>query len=215
MNNSTLFKKISNKSSNKELIAKQIINNPDLLPQIFEGIKNNKADIKYGCDKVLRIISEKMPLLLYPNIGYFISNLSSDNNLFKWSAVVIISNLSSVDTRNKIDKIIDKYLLPIQGSVLITAANVIKGAAKIAVSKPALADKISKALLGVAKSNYQTKECNNIAIGKTIETFEILYDLVDDKDSLIKFAEGQLNNSRNATKKKAIKFLKKMKEAVN
>ena len=45
-------------------------------------------------------------------------------------------NLSAVDSKNKIDALLDEYLQPISGPVLITAANTINGAGKVAQAKP-------------------------------------------------------------------------------
>lgn len=209
MQESVLIKKISAKKVSKEAIAEEITKNPSLLPEIFEGLKHNKADIKYGCDKILRILSENYPAMLYPHIDFFIKNLENDNNIFKWSAILIIANLSAVDIFDKVDRIIDYYLMPVEGHVLITAANTIKGAAKIAVHKPSLADIVSAALLKVSSTNYETEECNNIAAGTAIEAFEKIYDLVKDKSSLIEFAEKHTENPRTAVKKKALLFIKK------
>ncbi len=209
MSESALIKKISAKKVSKEKIAEEIIKNPSLLSELFEGLNHKKADVKYGCDKVLRIISEDYPVLLYPHIDFFIQNLENDNNIFKWSAISIIANLSAVDTFDKVDRIIDKYLLPIERPVLISAANTIKGAAKIAVHKPHLAVKIAAAILKVSQTDYQTEECNNIAAGTAIEAIEKIYSLVTDKSALIEFAEKYTDNNRGAVKKKAIRFLKK------
>ncbi len=95
-----LHEKISEKDSDKEEIAAQVINKPELLSEIFAGLSADKARIKYGCDKVLRIISEKKPELLYPQMDFFVANLDSDNNFFKWGAIHVLANLASVDSEN-------------------------------------------------------------------------------------------------------------------
>ncbi len=92
---------------------------------------------------------------------------------------------------------------------MITASNVVKGAPKIARSKPALTERVTRELLKVEKARYKTDECRNIALGITIKSFEQFYDQIDDKAAVIKLIKNQLNNSRNATKKKATDFLKK------
>ena len=61
-----ILQKISKKGSDKEEIAEQIIKNPKYLSDVYEGLNTNKATIKYGCEKVIRAISEKKPELLYP-----------------------------------------------------------------------------------------------------------------------------------------------------
>jgi hypothetical protein len=209
MADSKLLQQISRKGSNKEQIAEQVIEQPDLLSEIFEGLNSDQANIKYGCDKILRRISEKAPELLYPHFGFFANNLSSENTFFKWGAIHILANLAAVDAENKFEKIFDDYFAPIPGPVLITAANVIKGAAKIASAKPHLAERIAQALLPVEKAKYQNAECRNIALGQVIKTVGQFFDQIKDKEPMIKLVRKQLKNSRNATKKVAETFMKK------
>jgi len=164
---------------------------------------------KNGCDKILRLISEKAPTLLYAQFGFFANNLDSDNNFFKWGAIHILANLAAVDAENKFERIFDKYFAPISGPVLITAANIIKGAAKIALARPELTARIVHALLQVEKAKYQTAECRNIALGQVIKSVNRFLDQINDKEPVIKLVRKQLKNSRTATQKAAEKFLKK------
>ena len=60
------------------------------------------------------------------------------------------------------------------------------------------------------KISLPTEECRNILIGKAIKAFEVYFDEIEDKDKIISFVKGQLNNTRNATRSKAEKFLKKI-----
>jgi len=204
-----LHQQISSKGSDKEKIAEKVINQPDLLPEIFEGLNAEQANLKYGCDKILRLISEKAPTRLYAQFGFFANNLNSDNNFFKWGAIHILANLAAIDSENKFERIFDKYFAPISGPVLITAANIIKGAAQIALAKPELTAKIVPALLQVEKAKYQTVECRNIALGQVIKSVDPFFDQIKDKAPLTKLIRKQLKNSRSATKKAAEKFVKK------
>ena len=86
---------------------------------------------------------------------------------------------------------------------MITASNVVKGAPKIAKSKPALTERVTREPLKVEKAKYQTDECRNIALGIAIKSFEQFFDQVEDKEAVIKLIKNQLNNSRNATRKKS------------
>ena len=82
---------------------------------------------------------------------------------------LLIGCLAAVDRRGAVTRILDRYLAPLRGPDLITAANVIAGAARIATAKPRLADRIAKALLGVSRARYATPECRNVALGAAIE----------------------------------------------
>ena len=204
-----LQSRLVNKELTAEEIANLVISESSLLPQLFNGLSNKKARIKYGCEKVLRLISEKRPEILYPRMDSFIGLLDSDNNFLKWGAIHTIANLAAVDSEEKFEGIFDRYFAPIHGPELIPAGNVIKGAAKIALAKPGLSDRIAKEILKVEKSKYQTAECRNVAMGHAIMSFDLFFTQIKDKEPVIKLIKKQLKNRRNATRKKAEGFLKK------
>ena len=52
MPESKLLRQIAKKGSDKNKIADRVIKNPKLLSEIFEGLKTDKARIKYGCAKI-------------------------------------------------------------------------------------------------------------------------------------------------------------------
>ena len=158
---------------------------------------------------MLRLIGEKDPAILYPQFDFFAQLLDSDNNFLKWGAIHTIANLTKADTANKFEAIFNRYFAPIPGPELIPAGNAIGGAAKIALAKPHLTDKITKEILKVEKAKYQTAECRNIALGHAINSFDRFFDQITDKKSVITLIKKQLKNTRDATKKKAEKFLKK------
>jgi hypothetical protein len=208
MPESQWLQQISQKESDKGRIALEVIKKPELLSGIIDGLGADKARVKYGCAKVLRIISDKAPGLLYPRIDHFIDLLDNDNNILKWEAIYVIANLAAVDTEGRFEAIFERYFAPIPGPALITAANVIAGAAKIALAKPHLADRIAKEMLKVEKAQYKTTECRNVALGHAIKAFDQFFDQIRDKGPVIAFVRRQLENTRNATRNKAEVFLK-------
>ncbi len=209
MPSATLLPQVGDKNIDKETIAEQVIKNPKLLPEILEDQQAKPARIKYGCAKVIRIISERKPKMLYPYTGEFISKLDAENNIEKWQAIAVIGNLAVVDSKDRIDKILTRFLTPIQGPELITAANTIAAAAVMALAKPKLTTKIVNQILKVENSEYQNRECNNIAIGHTIVALDKIFNGISRKKQVIEFVEQQLENPRAATRKKAEKFLRK------
>lgn len=209
MPESQLLHQIAKKESDKDAIAAKVIKNPELLPVIIDGLGADKARVKYGCAKVLRIVSDEAPELLYPRFAFFADLLNSDNNILKWEAIYVIANLAAVDTEDRIEAIFDTYFELIPGPVLITAANVIGGAAKIALAKPQLTERIAKELLKVEKAQYKTTECRNVALGQAIKAFDQFFDEIRDKGPVIAFVRRQLENARTATRKKAEVFLKR------
>lgn len=209
MTKSILLTQLARKRSNKEAIAAKVIRRPGFLPEVLKGLSSDKAEIKYGCSKVLRIISGQKPEILLPGISVFINLLDSENTFLKWDAIRIVANLAGADTGRRIDRILNRYLRPIRGHVMITAANVIGSAAKIALARPELTDKIARQILGVERAEYQTAECRNVAIGHAITSFDQFFDLIGDKQAVVKFAQRQLTNPRSAVRVKAAKFLKR------
>jgi hypothetical protein len=197
------------KPGNLEPPAGRIAEQTQSIPELFAGLRADNARIKYGCLKALRAISEKNPAVLYPEFDRFSDMLDSENNIFKWGAAQIIGNLAAVDTYGKIGRILDRYLAPITGPVMITAANAVGGAGKIALAQPRHADRIARALLEVEAANYQTPECRNVAVGHVLKSLDLFVKHIGDPEPVVAFARRQLGNSRNAVKKKAAAFLKK------
>jgi hypothetical protein len=189
----------------------EIMKNPQALQELLAGVRSKNPKIKFGSAKTLRTISERKPEMLYSEWKFFANLLDSKNNILKWNAMDIIANLTKVDSRNEFDRLFKKFYGYLYEGSLITAGHVVDNSAKIALSKPDLQDEITKELLKVEKIPLPTEECRNILIGKTINAFQTYYDRITDKnkDEVVSFVKRHLHNSRNATKAKAEKFLKK------
>jgi hypothetical protein len=209
MTSTPLHTEIAKVKANLEALAERIGRQPDSLPEILDGLQIDQARTRYGCLKVLRLLSEKRPAVLYPFFDLFAGLLGSDNSFLRWGAIIIVGNLSAVDSKSKIDALLDEYLQPISGPVLITAANTIRGAGRVAQAKPHLVDRIVQALLQVKKAKYQTPECRNVALGHVRKSLGLFFEHVRDPQVVIDFAKRQLRNRRNAVKLRAHAFLKK------
>lgn len=122
----------------------------------------------------------------------------------------IIANLTKVDAESRFDRIFAKFYGNLADEVMITAAHVVDGSAKIAKAKPNLSGRITGELLNVEKAS-RNQECKNILLGKATLAFDRYFNQISDtdKDKVISFVKRQLNNTRVATKKKAEKFLSK------
>ncbi len=195
-------------------VAGTVARNPDQIASIFEGLAAREARVRYGCAKVLLIISEKWPLALYPHFDFLAGLLDSENKIFQWNAAWILANLAAVDGRKKFEKIFDRYFAPIPGPVMITGANVIGAAARIAKAKPSLCNRITAELLKVEQAEYRTPECRNIALGHAIKSFDQFFDRIEDKGPVIRLIRRQLENTRPATRKKAERFLHKHRKEI-
>ncbi len=205
----SLQTEIARPSANVEAIIKRIAVNPALLAELFAGLEADRARIKFGCLKALRLLSEQQPAVLYSRFEEIVGLLDNGNNILKWGGIIILGNLAAVDSDNRLDALLDRYLQPISGPALITAANTIAGVAKIAAAKPYLVDKVLPALLRVEAANYQTPECRNVALGHVLKALELLFKHIRDRSVVLDFAKRQLGNSRNAVKQRARTFLKR------
>ncbi len=193
---------------NPPQLARQAIKNPLLVPGILQGLSAEKPRIKYGCAKALRLISEQRPDRLYRHWDFFVRLLDHENRILQWDASFVLSQLARVDARNKVAAIFRHYFSPIAGPVMITAANVIQGGARIAQAKPRLADRIAAEVLKVARARYQTAECRNVAIGHAIVALGDILPLLRRPAPAVQFVRRQTRNPRPATRKKAGQFLK-------
>jgi len=198
---------------NPHRLARKAIRNPRLVPHVIEGLKADQARIKYGCAKALRIISELRPELLYPQFNFFVCLLDHENKIFQWDAAFVLSHLARADDEDKFAAVFDKYFSPIPGPVMITAANVVQGGARIAQAKPPLADRIAAEMVKVGRARYRTPECRNVAIGHAIVALGKLLPLLPDPAQAVQFVRKQTRNPRPATRRKAEQFLESQRRA--
>ncbi|NIO00736.1 MAG: hypothetical protein GTO42_01135 [Candidatus Latescibacteria bacterium] len=209
METKKLFQQLARKDANKDKLAASVIRKPELAPELVAALGSDQAAVKFSASKILLLISERAPAVVYPSLHSFIDLLDCENKILKWGAVRVIGNLAEVDSKNIIDRVLEKYLEPISGPELVTAANVIAGATKIAMAKPRLIDRIVRAILNVEKARYKTSMCRNVALGRAIDAFDQLYGRSKLQGAISKLVKKQLRNPRNATRKKAEKFIKR------
>ena len=208
MKKSDILDKLGKKEIKAEEIAEEI-ENSGFLPEILNGISSENPRVRFKSAKILRIVSEQNPEMLYSKMDSFIRLLDSENNILKWNAMDIIANLTLVDSENKFDEIFEKYYGLLSDESMVTAGHVADNSGKIAKAKPYLQNKITTELLKI-ESIPRGQECKNILLGKVILSFGQYIDQVKNKEKIISLAKRQLNNTRNATKKKAEKFLIKI-----
>ena len=209
-----IAQKLSKKGADVSKIAAQAIENPESINDLIEGLTAPKGSLRFGFEKVLRLISEQRPDLVYPFFDTYVKLLDSENSFLKWGAILTIANLAAIDSDKRFDAIFKKYYSPITGPVMVTAANIIGSSARIAQAKPELTKRITREIMRVEKARFKHKgspstECRNVALGQAIDTFDKIYDQIDDKETVIKFVKKRLKNRRKAVVKKAQGFLKR------
>jgi hypothetical protein len=205
---SVLRDAIERRGADTAALAEKVIRDPALLPELVEGLAADTARVKFGCAKILRLLSERQPELLYPHFDFFVGLLDHKNKILQWEAITILADLARVDTEDKFSAIFSKYFAPVPGPVMITAANVIGGAARIALARPHWADRIAREILKVARAQYQTPECRNVAIGHALNALAEFLHLLRDLGPVLRFVRRQVKNTRPATRQKAERLLK-------
>ncbi|MBT3933859.1 MAG: hypothetical protein HOF35_06335 [Bacteroidetes bacterium] len=185
-----------------------VISDPLLLPSIFDAVYSTSKGVKNSSIKTISIISEKKPQLIYDEFNFIQNLLDSKDNILKWNATIIIGNLVEADIHDNINKVIDKLIKQLFDETLITAANTVGSIWKIAYCKPHLEKEITKNLLNIDCIN-RNEECQRILAGKTILAFGNYFEKITDKAGVIKYARLHLKSKRNATAKKAEKFIRK------
>jgi len=207
-----LLEKLVDKSITKDELFKMVTQDFTLLPKIIDGVSSEKAAIRYGCGKVLMNLSDEYPDKLYPHMNFFIDLLGSKYRILTWQAMYIIANLTKVDKDKKFDMIFDKYFSFINDEYMVTVANVVGNSGKIALAKPYLTPKITKELLkveGLKTTAHLTEECKKVITENVIQSINMFFPQIENKDEVISFVKKHTNSSRKTLKAKSEKFLNK------
>ena len=199
---------LSKKDVSVESIAKEALRDEEVLSELLQGILSKKETIRYNCFKALLLISEKHPEVLYHKWDFFVELLSSDNAYWKYIAIYIIANLIRIDTKNKFEKIFDKFYHLLNDKSVIPAAHLAGNSGKIAQAKPKLQTKITNKLLAIDETHHDP-ERRDLIKGYAIESFSEYFEEAKNQDKIIEFVKKQLDCKSPKTRKIAKEFLKK------
>jgi len=196
------------KEADVKSIAKNALKDDDLLSALVENLKSQEETVRYNSYKVLLQITEKKPEVLYSSWDFLEDMLDAKNTYWRSSSARLLGNLTAVDSKNKFEKIFDKYYDMLNDSVII-AASITANSGKIAKAKPKLQSKITNKLLNIDKTNQKHKDL--IKAG-AIESFDEYFEEAKDKKKILIFVKEQLDCESPKTRKKAKEFLKKWKK---
>lgn len=196
-----------------QLFINDVIEDKTILDSLFDIAATETSSIKYACTKIIRMVSEKEPELIYPYFEILAKWIHHKNSFIKWDGIITLSNISAVDDENKFKDIYQDYFALIQDPQMVTASNVVGNAWKIVLAKPELENDITKKLLKVPDIVYLHKgspspECNYIVCGQVLECFDHYFNSSENQSEMINFAKEQLNSKRKSVVKIAEKFLK-------
>ncbi len=200
------------KTITKEELLNRVKRDFSLLPLLLKGLDSSKAAVRYGCAKVLMDLSDEHPEKLYPHFGSFIELLDSRYRILTWNALTIIANLTPVDADKKFDAVFGKYYSLLNNDYMVTVANVVGNSGKIANAKPYLIPEITDELLKVQELStgpHLTEECRRVIAQQAIKSFDLFFDKIDQKETVISFVKACLDSSRKKLRTTAENFLEK------
>ena len=198
------------KEINPDSYAEKLITNSELISQYLDGLLSKNETYRYNCFKVLNVVSEKKPELLYPHWDFFIDHLNSDNNYHQMSAVILIANITAVDKEQKFEDIFDYFYSILKSEKTIVPIYIIKSSGKIIRYKPHLEGKIIDLLIDIEKIHPDRQI--ELVKSAVIESFSEIFNKSSKKDEIISFVKNQLNSTSPKTKKAAKDFLCKWSE---
>ncbi len=209
---------LGRKGADFPAIAARAIQRPETITELVAGLEAPSANVKYGCEKVLRRVSEQRPDLVLPHFDVFVKLLRSDNSFLKWGAILTLGNLASTARDGRLERIFSQYFAPITGPVLITAANTMKSAPKIARAKPELLPRIVRELLKVERATFlhhgtPSPECRNVACGHALAALDAMFEQNHPPLPVLDFARRQLGSTRAKVRNAAEKFLRRHERA--
>ncbi|MFC1914835.1 hypothetical protein ACFLWK_01100 [Chloroflexota bacterium] len=190
-----------------EDVARKALKDAALLAELLDGLKSKKETLRYNCSKVLTLISEESGEVLYPRWDYFVGLLSRDNTYWKISALLIIANLTRVDTENRFEKMFDKYYQLLDDRSMVTAIYAASSSGRIVRAKPELETRITGELLNIDQTHHRPGRKDLVKAG-AIEAFREYFASARDRDGIIRFVRQQLDSESPKTRKLAAEFLK-------
>jgi hypothetical protein len=212
---SMLVENLIDKSITAVELTAKVQKNPALLHEVFTGVHSSKAAIRYGCSKVLMELSGDHPELLYPHMDFFINLLDSKYRILTWNALAIIARLTRVDTQKKFDAVFEKYFSFVQNEYMVTVASVVANSGVIAQAKPYLIPGITRELMKVAKlqtGRHLTAECKLVIAEKTLESFDMFFDKVENKQDVLRLVKHWCTSRRKPLREKAQRFIQRWDE---
>jgi hypothetical protein len=198
---------LDKKDADIDFYVNELLNNENLILEYLDALKLKHQVYVENCFMVLNIISEKNPDFLYFHWDFFVNHMRSKNNYHIAEAIIILSNLTSVDRQNKFELIFDEFFNLLKSDKTIVPMYLLKNSSKIVNSKPHLEEKISDILLDI--EHIHPGKQIELVKSAVIESFTDFFSVSKNKDKIINFVKEQLNSPSPKTKKTAKDFLNK------
>jgi len=200
---------LTNKKADIAEVAKFAMKDKKFLLELIGHLKSKKETIRHNSSKALNLISKENPEILYSHWDFFFSLLDGDNTYWKCSGILLIANLTRVDSENKFEKMFEKfYSLLNDKKSFIPAAYLARSSGTIARAKPNLRAKITKKLLSIDETHHHPQR-RDLVKSDVIQAFDEYFEEAEDKRKIVEFVKGQLKCDSPKTRKTAAKFLQR------
>ena len=176
--------------------------------EILAGIAAKDDVYRYNCFQVLYQLSEEQPESLYPEWGYFVELLDSNNSFHRSIAGQLLANLSLADTENRFEAIFDHIFALLDDAKIVPARQFAQHVGRIARAKPELRARITMCLLAVDETHH-TESRKDLLKGDVIAAFDEFFADSPAQERILGFVERQLACSSPRTRKAAKAFLKR------
>jgi hypothetical protein len=199
---------LNDKNMDVEAMAKKAVKDDAVLSELLDNLKTKNETVRYNSSKVLNLLSEENPEVLYPRWDVFVELLVSDHTYWKLSVIPLLANLTRIDAENKFDRIFDEYFSLLDDKSMIPAVWIAANSGKIAKAKLELQTRITKKLLTIDQTHHHP-ERRDLIKGSAIESFDEYFEEAKDQKEILEFAQKQLNCKSPKTVKIAKDFVKK------
>ncbi len=189
---------------------------PDILKILIDIESTETSAVKFAAEKAVRAISESNPELFIGMEAEIFSLLKSKNTFIRLGNIVTCANLAVLNSDKILELLKEDYFPFLYSTNIAEFGNAVKGIPKIVSVFPALEEKLIPPLFEVNERVFihkgtPSEECRNVAAGKAIDVFTKICKNSPYRQKMLSFAESNLTNTRNSTKRKAERFVKKLK----
>jgi len=203
-----MLEELNDKNADIRGLAERAVKDKNLFKEFIDGLAVKNETYRYNCSKILNIVSEDHPDLIYPYWANLVNLITSPNSLHKMCAVYLLSRIINTDKEHKFNQIFDIYFSLLNDKHISVAYYVTVAAGRIAKARPDLQTRITQKLLkfsGPGK-NHVSNEMVKSAI---IESFDGYYETSADKEKIMNYVKDQVVSDSPKTKKAAKAFVRK------
>lgn len=206
---------LANKNLDRESLAIQAEQDPDLLARLLQGISSQKQTqaVRENCSQTLIHLAQTQSRLLLPHWNYFMELLGSDNGFSKMAAIHILSALVAEDDQGCFEAGLEAFYDLLDDKSVMVASHVAGVSGMIVKAKPVLESKITARLLEINDTQHEPGR-KELVKSYILQAFSEYFPLSGNKDAMIEFARQQLNSSSPKTRQAAKELIHKAQESM-